>query len=279
MPLTALVNNNRVYADECYDRNTDYRCVGCGEKMILARGQYRIPYFRHAQGACEFAGESEEHMNAKIWIYRMLKKNPKVAWCEAECLKWDGVRPDVAYQLTKGGEPIGIEIQRSRISVDEVIARNQIYQKYNVTVLWICTESAYKKLIDSNGSYINISKLGAYFHKIHNSLVVFTGSSILSFKMWSNWLNGPVYSKEEGEEYKNKNPFKVFGIVETDLTKVFRRVQPLKENVRSESGNYFKWSFDNIWSVYPGSDWFSYGEYIEKIRSREAKGGMPSGND
>lgn len=183
--ITARLNNVRVYAEECSDRSLDYRCPGCGERVVLARGSVKIPHFKHqAHTACEYSGETLDHLRAKAWLYKNLKNSPYVEEVEAECSRFEGIRPDVAFKRSDDHSWVGIEIQHSGISYDEIIDRCIKYKNNGVHILWIATEKLYKKII---GCYydesfeIRLSHQSRTFIKLHGALTVFTGNGLMAF--------------------------------------------------------------------------------------------------
>lgn len=194
--LTANLNNSRVYADECTDRKADYRCPECGERVILARGSVKIPHFKHeAHTACEYSGETMEHLRAKAWLYRTLKRNPDIEYVEAECSRFEGIRPDVAFKHRRAKSWIGIEIQHSSISIEEIWERCHRYQKQKVAILWIASEKTFKKINEAENLEVRLSNQTLAFYELHRSLFVFTGEKILAFQL------DPVYRVRQNYNY------------------------------------------------------------------------------
>lgn len=183
--LTSNLNGVRVYAEECFDRKADYRCPECGEHMILAKGSCKIPHFKHeAHTACEYSGETMDHLRAKAWIYKNLKRRPDVEIVEAECTRFEGIRPDVAF--LKNGKWIGFEIQHSGITAAEIKDRIDKYEESGVWYLWVATQKTYEKfkeVIFDIEPEVKLSKQNVYFHHIHGSLVCFTGNSLVAFML------------------------------------------------------------------------------------------------
>lgn len=182
--LSAKVNESRVVSLECKDRNLDYRCPMCGEKVILKKGKVKIAHFAHeAHSACEASGETLEHLKAKAWIYQNAKKDRYVDIVEAECSRFEGIRPDVAIKL-KGSIWIGFEVQRSGISEDDIRRRNRIYAHHGILVLWIATESVYKNILKHAWKpkpEVRLSAQCRLFNTLHENLVTFSGDSLLGF--------------------------------------------------------------------------------------------------
>lgn len=198
--LTANLGNIRVYAEECHDRKVDYRCPECGEKVILAKGSVKIPHFKHeAHTACEYSGETMEHLRVKAWLYRNLKRRPDIEVVEAECSRFKGIRPDVAFKLQ--GKWVGFEIQRSGISKEEIIDRCEKYARNNVYILWVATEKLYKKIYDTKNDIIpevKLSQQARLFYKLHDAIVMFTGHSLMAFTFRNAAREREAYNYYEG---------------------------------------------------------------------------------
>lgn len=197
--ITSMLNGVRVYADECSDRSADYRCPECGEHLILAKGSCRISHFKHeAHTACEYSGETIDHLKAKAWLYKNLKRRPDVEIVEAECTRFNGIRPDVAFLFK--GKWIGFEIQHSGISQDEIVDRLNKYRENNVYCLWVATQKTYNKLkkCDFVLPEVRLSKQDRVFIQLHGCLVVFSGNSLVAFRFENATREREEYSYYQG---------------------------------------------------------------------------------
>jgi len=74
------------------DKNKNYKCIGCQQKVILKKGNIRKCHFaHHSQTQCsyyEHPNESELHKEAKYKLALWLKENKSIefAWscCKTE---------------------------------------------------------------------------------------------------------------------------------------------------------------------------------------------------
>jgi competence protein CoiA len=112
-----------------------YVCGFCEKDVVLKQGSIRISHFAHRADCCEYgSGESERHREAKLDIYNSLCS---LGWksCELE-KKIGNIRPDIYLCSHKGCE-VGIELQISTMTIDDVIARTSRYAQLGIHVLWM----------------------------------------------------------------------------------------------------------------------------------------------
>jgi competence protein CoiA len=79
-------------------------------------------------------GETEQHLRAKLEIYDSLKNEPNVTELELEN-DFGASVADVYARIS--GTRVAIEIQRSALSVNDIIARTRNYHRLGIAVLWI----------------------------------------------------------------------------------------------------------------------------------------------
>lgn len=204
MNLTAIADGQKYIATECFDRALDYRCPVCNAPMILKRGTRKHPHFAHeAHSACEVSGETLEHLKAKAFMYKGLKNNPAVECVDAECTRFEGIRPDIAFKPYGMKRWIGIELQRSGISELEILQRSHRYEEAGVYLLWVTTEKMYKKIlavVSDEFPEISLSAQARMFITLHDALVVFTGDDLMAFRFENatreregyNYYDGPT---------------------------------------------------------------------------------------
>ena len=113
-----------------------FKCLECGDPVILKSGKTKINYFAHENPlACKFgAGESEAHENCKMQIYEALKQHPAVTNAALERPLGTN-RPDVSAYIN--GVPVAIEIQISSLSLDTIMHRTIEYARKGIYVLWL----------------------------------------------------------------------------------------------------------------------------------------------
>lgn len=122
--------------------NQDYYCDNCKEEMIhhKSKSGVRIGHFKHKSGSdcSNYKKMSIEHLQIQYQIFNYISKNYKTI-TSIELEKWLGnnsIRADV-YIRTKKGTEIGIEVQSSSITHDEISRRTALYAKHNIYVLWL----------------------------------------------------------------------------------------------------------------------------------------------
>ena len=202
MNLTAIAEGKVYYAPWTDNRKLDFRCPGCGASMILKKGSIKYPHFAHeAHSVCEISGETLEHLKAKTFMYMGLKNNPGVEIVEAECMRFEGIRPDIAFKPYGMKRWIGFEFQRSGISTEDIWDRCFRYEKAGVYLLWVTTEQMYKKIIksaDMDYPEVRLSEAAKLFMKLHGALVTFSGDGLVAFTF--------NYAKREREFYSYDGP-------------------------------------------------------------------------
>jgi hypothetical protein len=136
--LTALPDDatEPIEAREATTART-YTCVGCGEPAILKRGKVKIAHFAHRKGGecSQTSGESDEHREAKMAIYDALRADPRVSAVQME-KPLGASRPDVYFE--QGRVRVAIEVQRTNITINDMMVRTEAYARAGIAVLWIC---------------------------------------------------------------------------------------------------------------------------------------------
>lgn len=270
--LTANLNNIRVYAEECHDRKADYRCPECGEKVILAKGSVKISHFKHeAHAACEYAGETADHLRAKAWLYRNLKRRPDIEIVEAECSRFEGIRPDVAFKCQ--GKWFGVEIQHSGISKEEIAERTARYQKLGVYILWIATEKTYKKIFQiRHDKYpeIKLSLQNRCFIELHKALIVFTGNRLLAFtfnpairerEIWDDGPTDEFYTVELKTTFVPRYMCRVYI---DDLVEIIRKTRITSPEFTTLDFSHWRGHITHILVVCPRDGWDDF-EYFDEF--------------
>ena len=122
-----------------YDERKDagpYRCLECGDPVILKAGRNRINHFAHENPiARHYAeNESDEHRRCKIEIFEALQRMPSVRSAALERPLGTN-RPDVSAYIS--GVPVAIEVQISSLSIDTIMRRTIDYHRRGIFVLWL----------------------------------------------------------------------------------------------------------------------------------------------
>lgn len=202
MNLTAIAEGKVYYAPWTDNRKLDFRCPECKASMILKKGSIKYPHFAHeAHSVCEISGETLEHLKAKTFMYIGLRNNPGVEIVEAECMRFEGIRPDIAFKPYGMKRWIGFEFQRSGISIDDIYDRCCRYEKAGVYLLWVTTEQMYKKIIRTaqmENPEVKLSKAAQTFIKLHGALVTFSGDGLVAFTFNNAIREREIYSYYDG---------------------------------------------------------------------------------
>jgi competence protein CoiA len=131
-------NQNRIWAREIDREDGPFFCPICNEPVRLHKGNLRVHHFAHMPNAsCTYgAGESETHRKAKEGIQLAFQAKGAISVLEAPL---GDLRPDIMALI--GGEIVGIEVQASSISLEEINRRTIAYTHRGMAVAWlICGE-------------------------------------------------------------------------------------------------------------------------------------------
>ena len=135
--LTSLRRRDaiKVLARDSERTDGPFSCPRCLSELVLRKGRIRVHHFAHKPPVtCSLGlGESAEHHRAKLQIFDALLRAPNVTDVELEkdlgiCI------PDVFARIN--GAWVAVEIQRSVLSVAEIVARTTRYRELGIAVLW-----------------------------------------------------------------------------------------------------------------------------------------------
>jgi competence protein CoiA len=136
--LTAirLSDSTKVLARVSERPEAPFICPLCRREVILRKGKIKVHHFAHKPPVlCSLgAGETEAHHRAKLAIYDALKKEPHVTDVELE-KNLGGSIADVYARIA--GVQVAVEIQRSALTVNEIVSRSEKYHRLHIAVLWI----------------------------------------------------------------------------------------------------------------------------------------------
>lgn len=119
-------------------RKKRFFCPACRKSVIIRAGKKIIPHFAHEQiHDCELdkTGESLYHMRGKLQLFHWLKKQGYAVRLE-ECVKDSARRPDLLLHTPRGRE-LAIEYQCASISDEELMRRNEAYERFGIVPIWI----------------------------------------------------------------------------------------------------------------------------------------------
>ena len=177
----ALLNDEIVYAWELKktDRGLDFRCPICQklnlpDELITVMGDEKIWHFRHKNSVDHgHEAESQKHLEMKKWV----KENANSLGydCELEVMIFNGNKLNItdAVIYVDNKWKIAVECQRSSISNDEYLKRNENYVKNNYHPWWILGGNRYgsqrtklEKQIASDYNGIYYYSDGLVFNKL-----------------------------------------------------------------------------------------------------------------
>jgi competence protein CoiA len=141
--------------------NGVFLCPNCQQKVILKKGEIKLPHFAHkSKSSCNGFSDNEslEHIKIKMNFFNLLKDKYKVQI--EPVLKNISQRPDLLLYEQK----IAIEYQISPISFQSLKRRNDGYKKAGIKVFWILGSTYFKntKNLNTINKFIN-SKNEVYF--------------------------------------------------------------------------------------------------------------------
>lgn len=157
--LSARDNNGKVILARDVEKNGQrFFCPECGEELILKKGKINVHHFAHkANTSCSWgAGESEEHLLAKLKIYDNLKD----------------LGYDVGVEVKTGNRIADVfcydlgcvfEFQRSRITTEEYQQRTDDYYADGYNVVWLFSESNSNVWVDGYWGEMPQSYRGKHF--------------------------------------------------------------------------------------------------------------------
>jgi hypothetical protein len=126
-------------------RAASYECPECREAVILKLGSRVIAHYAHRPGtACSNAGETRQHLEMKLALYRALQRNPH--WGPHGLFELEqplgNLRADVWLQLG-GGRQLAIECQHSHIRAEEATQKIVAYAAQGIDCVYIVHAEAF----------------------------------------------------------------------------------------------------------------------------------------
>lgn len=219
-----------VIASHCEKKGLDYRCPECGKTVLLKRGRVKIPHFAHAEKLdCTYhENEGPEHLETKMWLYNYFSSNG--VYSELECRRWSGIRPDIAAYIN--GNWIGVEVQKSDISIPEIERRNKTYAKNGVDVVWLMPKSFYTKTTNDE---FRMKEQELYFRRMYDwTIFAFDGNEIHAIQVdqVQRWIEEAYnqYGEPVGGYYKwLSKTFRVEKDRPIDFMRIVRGVRKIQE--------------------------------------------------
>lgn len=122
-------------------RKQSFFCPACKEPVILRAGEQTIPHFAHRPNSrCTLSvkGESFEHKQAKLLLYRWLQQQGLASLHLEKYLPSIQQRPDLLFSTKKN--QVALEYQQVSVPAKEIRKRNAGYKRENIYPLWILGE-------------------------------------------------------------------------------------------------------------------------------------------
>lgn len=176
-------------------------CSDCGQRVYLAAGPVKEPYFAHYdKKACDYSNikESEELRKGKRLLYTLLKKSFPADNTRARHRMKNGMYSTL-YLIRDKGRDIAIDYRLQRNGIDKFNERSVLYKEENIIPVYILginqnTDnkqiSWYEKLIQKEMGYcvfINVWKESITLKKVFDYNI--GGMRKLSFCQREYYLN------------------------------------------------------------------------------------------
>ena len=118
-------------------RESKHRCPECKSDVRLKQGPVRIPHFAHLPGAdyCPNTGESELHLQMKMYFWNAYNGLPWVARCDPE-VPVGRRRADLLVEDSTGAR-IALECQTSRCDSGEVESKFRDYGTAGIYTIYV----------------------------------------------------------------------------------------------------------------------------------------------
>lgn len=116
IPLGAFdIITNEYVAPKYATKDKNYKCIDCGSRLILRKGDIRVPHFAHytQTSRCsyyEHPNESQLHKDAKFLMAQLLKQKRGI-YFQRDCVEcnWDGYFQGESSIVYKEGDDVVIE--------------------------------------------------------------------------------------------------------------------------------------------------------------------------
>lgn len=131
--IQSMNSNGEIVQAQFAERNTDYYCTVCQQKVVLRRGAMKLPHFSHRSIYDCFSNvyrkESLSHLQGKYMLYRMFGAHH--ASLEYFISEIEQI-PDILLK-----EGVALELQLSIIPAHIIASRTAGYRSLDMKVCWI----------------------------------------------------------------------------------------------------------------------------------------------
>jgi len=195
----STLTNTRVYAKTAMRPDGPFACPVCAQPVTLKRPRVRaVAHFAHGPGSdCTCArGETPRHREVKEALYEALRAQGIAAELEHDL---GTCRADVYFR--HAGREIVIEVQRSRISVDDINARMHKHSAAGRAVVWVLTTPVPTPRIAAPlpawTRYLHGLAYGMVFHHLEGGLVL-----PVAYRRATRLIPEREYFDQEVQEYQ-----------------------------------------------------------------------------
>ncbi len=191
-------DNLKVFASNSETAQGPFHCPGCKHELVLRKGRIKVHHFAHKPPCnCQRGeGESEAHRKCKESIYNALSQYDHVTALDVEA-DFGTVIADVYCVINN--VPVAIEIQRSKLSVNQITERTSAYEKLGIHVLWLALFN--KNLREERYSpkawekWCHTTYFGRVYYWIENLTI-----APVHFNEYQNYVDSKSWYNEYGEE-------------------------------------------------------------------------------
>jgi hypothetical protein len=126
-----------------------YKCPHCQNPLSFRCGSIRCGHFYHEKSDCivDWKPESNEHIYAKYFFQKMIQENLELN-ARQEVMVGHKERICDVLISSAVAPTVALEIQMSKISLDEIKERTDSYRKHNIHVIWLLDEKKFSSFID-----------------------------------------------------------------------------------------------------------------------------------
>lgn len=204
-------------------KNKDnFICPHCKADVTFINGKVVIRHFRHnKESNCNYEPETKDHLEMKSFFYEKYKSfNPELEYKTGN---------NIADIYVKDFN-LAIEVQCSKISLEDFKRRNDSYKADGVNVIWIFNQRLLSEYLSELFRYITTKNFGrVYFYHNRNVFPVYY------LPMWV-WIEYGGYWKKNKKKKKlhigeNINNFNIFLKEEFEFPRFFDKYP---EKVRIE---------------------------------------------
>lgn len=196
--LTAYnVKGRQVFARDVTKADGPFACPECGGEVIVKKGSSIIHHYAHVPPfTCSMgAGESPEHLAAKLEIHDALSPLPHVSRLMVE-RTLNKLRFDVSFRVNNR-HCVTAEIQYSQYSPDEISDRTSHYTNTRIYALWLLPYP--EKLVE--GEVYATKLMARYMHALYFGTVYYwRGADIVLPVHFHKYSLGSVYREWYDED-------------------------------------------------------------------------------